>query len=57
MPYQDRPVRYEYQLTEKGRALGKVLQAIKEWGLTYIPGTSAKLEEEYIKKYGTKPIQ
>jgi DNA-binding HxlR family transcriptional regulator len=37
--YQQRPVRYEYTLTEKGRALGPVLLAFVRWGKQYIPGT------------------
>ena len=38
-PYQERPVRYQYTLTEKGKALGPVLKAMKNWGLKYIPDT------------------
>ncbi len=30
--YQERPVRYEYQLTEKGRSLSPVLIALMHWG-------------------------
>jgi DNA-binding HxlR family transcriptional regulator len=40
-PYQQRPVRYSYALTEKGRALGDVLLAIVRWGQKHIPGTEA----------------
>ena len=50
IPYQDKPVRYEYHMTTKGKDLGKVLKALKEWGLKYIPGTSAKLAEKYLKQ-------
>lgn len=32
VPYQDRPVRYEYQLTDKGRAAGDVLAAMWRYG-------------------------
>ena len=32
VPYQDRPVRYEYKLTEKGRDLYPVLLALLAWG-------------------------
>ncbi len=32
IPYQDRPVRHEYCLTEKGRALSPALMAIMRWG-------------------------
>jgi DNA-binding HxlR family transcriptional regulator len=37
--YQERPVRYSYQLTEKGRELGGVLLALVVWGKRHIPGT------------------
>jgi DNA-binding HxlR family transcriptional regulator len=40
-PYQERPVRYAYALTPKGRALGEVLIAFVRWGKQYIPGTVA----------------
>ncbi len=30
-PYQERPVRYEYQLTDTGRSLGPVLKAMVNW--------------------------
>jgi DNA-binding HxlR family transcriptional regulator len=39
--YQERPVRYAYTLTPKGRALGGVLLAFVHWGKQYIPGTVA----------------
>jgi DNA-binding HxlR family transcriptional regulator len=38
-PYHERPVRYAYSLTPKGRALGDVLLAFVRWGKQYIPGT------------------
>jgi len=38
-PYQEKPMRYEYLLTEAGRELGPVLKAIKQWGLSHISGT------------------
>lgn len=40
-PYQERPVRYSYALTEKGLALGDVLLAFVRWGKEHIPGTVA----------------
>ena len=40
-PYQQRPVRYHYTLTAKGRALGEVLLAFVRWGKQHIPGTLA----------------
>jgi DNA-binding HxlR family transcriptional regulator len=37
--YQQHPVRYAYELTEKGKALNNVLRALVRWGLKHIPGT------------------
>jgi len=34
--YQERPTRYEYRLTMKGRDLAPVLQAMAEWGEKHI---------------------
>ena len=41
--YQVRPVRYAYELTEKGKDLGEVLGAIVRWGKKHIPHTQALL--------------
>jgi DNA-binding HxlR family transcriptional regulator len=38
-PYQDRPVRYAYELSDKGRDLGDVMLALVRWGKRHIPGT------------------
>jgi DNA-binding HxlR family transcriptional regulator len=32
VPYQDHPPRFDYRLTEKGRDLWQVLNAMREWG-------------------------
>ncbi|MCU7926075.1 MAG: helix-turn-helix transcriptional regulator [Candidatus Thiodiazotropha sp. (ex Dulcina madagascariensis)] len=40
-PYQQRPVRYEYVLTTKGKELGPILKAMAQWGEKYIPGSKA----------------
>jgi len=37
--YQQRPVRYAYLLTEKGKDLGAVMKAMVDWGNKHIPGT------------------
>jgi DNA-binding HxlR family transcriptional regulator len=37
--YQERPVRYEYTLSDKGKELGDVLLALVRWGKKHIPGT------------------
>jgi DNA-binding HxlR family transcriptional regulator len=37
--YQQKPVRYEYVLTEKGSDLKPILEAISRWGKKHCPGT------------------
>ena len=37
-PYQQRPVRYEYRLTEKGLDLYPALLALMQWGDRYLSG-------------------
>lgn len=37
-PYQERPVRYAYHLTEAGRALEPVLLQVMQWGHHYLDG-------------------
>lgn len=32
VPYEDRPRRYEYVLTDKGSGLGPAIIALREWG-------------------------
>lgn len=44
--YQDRPPRYAYTLTDKGRDLGELLQALVRWGKKHIPGTKTLKEAE-----------
>ena len=53
-PYQQKPVRYEYLLTEQGKGLGNVLSALKDWGLKYIPGTSTRMADEYMQSQSDK---
>jgi len=38
-PYQQRPVRYAYALSEKGRDLGEMVLAYVRWGEKHIPGS------------------
>ena len=37
--YQERPMRYAYQVTGKGTELGEILHAYVRWGKKHIPGT------------------
>lgn len=41
VPAEDGTMRLGYRLTEKGRALGPVLAAMRDWGLKWQPGTQA----------------
>ena len=43
--YQERPVRYAYSLTPKGRDLGDVVLALVRWGRKHIPGTRTLTEK------------
>lgn len=38
-PYSERPLRHDYLLTEKGRALAPVLREICRWANAFIPDT------------------
>lgn len=48
--YQQRPVRYRYQLTQKGKDLGVVMRALVDWGNKYIPGTYSFAEITKLMK-------
>ncbi len=37
--YQQRPVRHEYILTQKGEDLRPIIEALVHWGKTHFPGT------------------
>ena len=50
-PYQERPRRYAYLLSAKGRDLDKVLQAFARWGRQHLPGTKIPA---YIRRQSTK---
>jgi len=43
-PYQQRPLRYAYELTTTGRSLGPVLMEIINWGKKNIAGTQARMK-------------
>ena len=44
VPYQERPVRHEYRLTDKGRALSPALVALMRWGDVWCFDTGAPTE-------------
>ena len=47
-PYQDNPVRWRYELTEKGRELGAVLAAMANWGKKHVRGT--RIPPEFARR-------
>lgn len=49
-PYQQRPVRYAYTLTEKGLDLGDVMRAFGNWGTRYVRGTRVFPEFRRVRK-------
>lgn len=48
-PYQNNPVRYQYSLTPKGKALFPVLKELVRWANKYIPGT-IRPDPEFLEK-------
>ncbi len=45
VPAADGSKRLGYRLTDKGKALGPILAAIRDWGLTWQPGTQALMTD------------
>jgi DNA-binding HxlR family transcriptional regulator len=43
VPYSQHPVRVEYHLTEQGRALGRAVDALAEWGMQHFPAHAAAI--------------
>lgn len=48
IPAADGTKRLAYCLTEKGKALRPVLEAMRDWGLTWEPGTQALISSESV---------
>jgi len=40
--YSERPPRFGYRLTDRGRAFASVLDAMATWGTTYVAGTKRR---------------
>ena len=45
IPASDSGKRMAYELTEKGDALRPTLKSLRDWGLTWEPGTKAVLQQ------------
>lgn len=44
VPAEDGSMRLGYRLTEKGRSLGPILKAMRDWGLKWEPATKAMMK-------------
>jgi DNA-binding HxlR family transcriptional regulator len=53
VPYSERPARFEYQLTDKGRELNVALTALRQWGDKYLSERPPTLLRRKIDK---KPV-
>src|SRR6266571_1259671 len=51
--YSERPERYEYQLTDKGRELNIALTALRQWGDKYLSEKPPRLQRRKVDK---KPV-
>ena len=52
--YQRNPIRYEYGLTKKGKALEPILEAIVAWGKRQYPGTERFPRVERLNRQPTR---
>ena len=48
--YQDRPPRFAYTLSDKGKDLGNLIVALVNWGKKHIPGTMTLKEVAAARK-------
>lgn len=56
-PYQQRPARYEYRLTDKGAALFPVIVGLKEWGDRHRPGAAEGKPMELVDRTDGLPVE
>lgn len=54
-PYQERPVRHAYALTEMGEALHPTLRALCRWANRYLPGTWTP-PADFMSEGGNRPL-
>ena len=43
-PYRQRPIRFSYTLTKRGRDLGDIMVALVRWGKRHVPGTRSFID-------------
>ena len=56
VPYQQRPLRYEYRLTDKGAALFPVIVGLKEWGDRFRIGAAEGRPMELIDRLSGQAV-
>lgn len=56
-PYQERPVRYEYRLTEQGRAFYDVLAAMWRWGTDWRWADGEQPPLELVDHESGRPVE
>ncbi|WP_306362933.1 helix-turn-helix domain-containing protein [Nocardia sp. CC227C] len=56
-PYQDNPIRYDYDLTDKGRSLWLVLTAMRQWGDTWSAPDGPPVEAVHVTCAHTMTVQ
>lgn len=54
-PYQERPTRYEYRLTDKGLALWPVIEHLRQWGDEHYPEPEGPPVEVVHRDCGGSP--
>ncbi|MGR3760532.1 winged helix-turn-helix transcriptional regulator [Roseobacteraceae bacterium NS-SX3] len=55
VPYQERPLRHEYRLTEAGKAFAPVLLALQGWARQNLP-SDTPAPFEFLTRDGGRPI-
>ncbi len=49
-PYNEKPLRYEYRLTEKGRSFYPVIHALRAWGETWCKDESEGIAVRFVHR-------
>ena len=49
-PYSEKPLRYEYRLTEKGRSFYPVIHALRAWGETWCKDESEEIAVRFVHR-------
>jgi DNA-binding HxlR family transcriptional regulator len=57
IPYDEHPPRFEYVLTEKGRTLGPVMKALRDWGTQHARSASTPAVDRDAGREGRKRRQ